>query len=431
MKIPELLVPAGTFQKMRYGLAYGADAVYAGVPRFSLRARENDFTEARLREAIDYVHGRKKKIYLTMNIYPHNRKIDAFLNTLALVAQMDMDGLIMADPGMIMLAREKYPHIPIHLSTQANTINWPAVRFWQKIGIRRVILSRELSLDEIKEIRQRVPDIELEAFIHGAICIAYSGRCLLSNYFNHRDANQGTCTNACRWEYRLYRENSGNDQPGDGGEFFIEESERPGELMPIDEDEHGTYIMNAKDLCSIPILDQMIEAGLDSFKIEGRTKSIYYLSIITRAYRQALDALRDGRPVPSRISDEVYAIANRGYITGFLERNPLHEGQNYEQSQSDNQSKTFAGVIKEWDKVKKRALIEVRGRFQVNDILELVSPQQSRSFRVTQITDEEGNTFNTAHGGGRDVWIDLPFAPPDYALLRRSLKQPVTEKTHD
>jgi len=431
MKIPELLVPAGTFQKMHYGLAYGADAVYAGVPRFSLRARENDFTEARLREAIDYVHGREKKIYLTMNIYPHNRKIDAFLNTLALVAQMNMDGLIMADPGMIMMAREKYPHIPIHLSTQANTINWPAVRFWQKIGIRRIILSRELSLDEIKEIRQRVPDIELEAFIHGAICIAYSGRCLLSNYFNHRDANQGTCTNACRWEYRLYQENTVNDPCDDGGEFFIEESERPGELMPIDEDEHGSYIMNAKDLCTISIIDQMIEAGLDSFKIEGRTKSIYYLSIITRAYRQALDALRDGRPVPPRVSEEVYNVANRGYITGFLERNPLHEGQNYEQSQSDNQSKTFAGVVKEWDEVQKRALIEVRGRFQVNEMLELVSPRQNCSFRVTQISDEDGITLNTVHGGGRDVWIDLPFTPPDYALLRRPRQQPETEKTND
>lgn len=431
MKIPELLVPAGTFQKMRYGLAYGADAIYAGVPRFSLRARENDFTESRLREAIDYVHKRGKKIYLTMNIYPHNRKIDAFLNILAAIAQMDMDGLIMADPGMIMLTREKYPHIPIHLSTQANTINWPAVRFWQKIGLRRIILSRELSLDEIREIRQKVPDIELEAFIHGAICIAYSGRCLLSNYFNHRDANQGTCTNACRWEYRLYQENTVNDPSADDGEFFIEEAERPGELMPIDEDEHGTYIMNSKDLCTISILDQMIDAGLDSLKIEGRTKSIYYLSIITRAYRKALDALNADQPVPSWIRDEVNAIANRGYTTGFLERNPLHEGQNYEQSQSDNHSKTFAGEIKKWDEVKKRALIEVRGRFQVNDLLELVSPQQTRSFRVTQITDEEGNILNAAHGGGQDVWIDLPFTPSDYALLRRPRQQSKIRKTNN
>lgn len=419
MKIPELLVPAGTYQKMRYGLAYGADAVYAGVPRFSLRARENDFTEARLREAIDYVHGQKKKIYLTMNIYPHNRKIAAFLNTLALLAQMDLDGLIMADPGMIMLTREKYPHIPIHLSTQANTINWPSVRFWQKIGLRRIILSRELSLDEMKEIRQRVPDIELEAFIHGAICIAYSGRCLLSNYFTHRDANQGTCSNACRWEYRLYQKNAAHEQSNSGDEFFIEESQRPGELMPIDEDEHGTYILNAKDLCAIQLLSQMMQVGLDSFKIEGRTKSVYYVSVITRAYRGAIDCIKQGLTVPEEIIREVNTIANRGYISGFLERNPLQEGQNYEQSQSDKQSRSFVGIIKNWDAAKTLAMVDVRGRFNKGDWLELIAPRKTVEFRVAEIFDLDEKPLESAHGGAKEVMVKIPQAVEDFSLLRR------------
>ena len=420
MKIPELLAPAGTFEKMEYAFAYGADAIYAGVPKFSLRVRENDFNEQRLAEAIKYAHKLGKKIYLTMNILPHNRKVDSFVKMLARVAEMKPDGLIMADPGMIMQAREKHPELVIHLSTQANTINWQSVKFWQNAGVKRIILSREINLDEIKEIKQHVPDIELESFVHGAICIAYSGRCLLSNYFTHRDANQGACTNACRWEYKLYSEDNSQNQ-----KYYLEESERPGSLMPIDEDEHGTYIMNAKDLCAIEILDQMAAAGIDSFKIEGRTKSIYYLSITTRAYRMAMDQLRSGKPLSQEIIDEVYTIANRGYITGFLEGNPQHRAQNYEQSHSGNQTRIFTGVIKEWDASKNLALMAVRGRLKLGDQLELVQPDKTITLKVEQLFDPAGKKIDIAHSGGKDVFINLPTVPAKYSLVRKVVSQPV------
>jgi len=381
MKYPELLVPAGTFEKMKYGFAYGADAVYAGVPRFSLRARENDFTEERLKPAVQYARNLGKKIYLTMNIFPHNRKVDSFIEMLDTVAAVKADGLIMADPGMIMIAREKYPEIDIHLSTQANTINWQTVR---------------------------VPDIELETFIHGAICIAYSGRCLLSNYFTHRDANQGACTNACRWEYNIYSEPNNLQTKKDAyrpvkGSYYIEETERPDSLMPIEEDEHGTYIMNAKDLSTIHILNDLIAAGIDSLKMEGRTKSIYYLSVITRAYREALNNLKSTGKISKKILNEVYAVANRGYVSGFLERNPKQDGQNYLQSHSDYQTRIFAGIVDSWDNSTKMATVRVRNRFELNDSLELISPRGTTPFRATLMTDLDDVEITAAPGGGKDI----------------------------
>ncbi len=430
MKKPELLVPAGTFEKMKFAFAYGADAVYAGIPRFSLRARENDFTLETIEKALHYAHQRGKRVYLTMNIFPHNNKIASFVNTLAHVAQLKPDGLIMADPGMILVAREKHPELPIHLSTQANTINWQSVRFWKQMGIKRIILSRELRLDEIEEIRQRVPDIELETFVHGAICIAYSGRCLLSNYFNHRDANQGTCTNACRWEYKLYSEPAEMEEqrdvllPARGEHYYLEESGRPGQLMPVDEDEHGTYIMNAKDLSTIHILDKIVKAGLDSLKVEGRTKSVYYVSVITRAYRRALDSVIKGEPISAELLNEVYAVANRGYVTGFLERNPLEKGQNYESGHSANQQRLFCGLIKDWDAQQGLATIAVRNRFEIGDELEMISPEKTIRFKLTHMFNEEGEQVSVAHGGGKDVRIPLPEAPSPFVLLRKVVKQP-------
>ncbi len=430
IKKPELLAPAGTFEKMQYALAYGADAVYAGLPRFSLRARENDFQEEKVAAAIDYAHAQGRKFYLTMNIYPHNRKVASFELALEKVAQLQPDGLIMADPGMIMVARERFPELNIHLSTQANTINWRTVQFWHRLGVKRIILSRELSIDEIREMRQRVPDIELEVFVHGAICIAYSGRCLLSNYFNHRDANQGTCTNACRWQYTLYSEPESYETELDRyqplkGTYFIEESDRPGELMPIDEDEHGTYIMNAKDLSTIHILNDLIEAGVDSLKIEGRTKSHYYVSVITRAYRQAIDAFVEQGGITKELAREVYAVANRGYVTGFLERNPGENGQNYEQGHSSNQSRMFAGLVDAWEEKKRLARIRVRNRFETGDALELVTPEETILFTVEKILDSEGREIPAAHGGGQDVFLPLPAAPPRFSLLRKVIQNGV------
>ena len=308
MKTPELLAPAGTLKKLRYAFAYGAHAVYAGMPRYSLRVRENDFVRLpNLAEGIDVAHALGKKFFLACNVLPHNSKVKTFIDDVAPIIELNPDALIMADPGLIMMVRERWPELPIHLSVQANTVNYAAVKFWQSLGITRIILSRELSLDEIEEIRQQCPDMELEVFVHGALCIAYSGRCLLSGYFNHRDANQGTCTNSCRWEYNVHPaqlDETGGAKPVtsttlngsaaarhiDAGQvYLLEERERPGEMMSVEEDEHGTYIMNSKDLRAVQYVERQVNIGVDSLKIEGRTKSHYYAARSAQVYRRAID----------------------------------------------------------------------------------------------------------------------------------------------
>src|SRR5574340_1391227 len=286
MHQPELLAPAGSQAMLETALAFGADAVYAGQPRYSLRVRNNSFRdEAALGIGIDTAHSRGKQFYVVSNIFPHNSKLKTYLADMAPIIALKPDALIMADPGLIDMIRETWPEMPIHLSVQANTVNYAAVRFWKKLGIRRVILSRELSLDQVAEIRQECPDMELEVFVHGALCIAYSGRCLLSGYFNHRDPHHGACTTSCRWAYDV--------QPGkvapDGDVYLIEERERPSSHMPIEEDEHGTYILNSKDLRAIEHVQRLTEIGVDSLKIEGRTKSPYYVARTCQTYRQAID----------------------------------------------------------------------------------------------------------------------------------------------
>ena len=411
----ELLAPAGSFEKLRYAFAYGADAVYAGVPRFSLRARENDFDESSIHEAVAYTRKLGKKIYLTLNIFPHNRKLASFSKTLEWMRDLQPDGMILSDPGIIFMAKKICPDIPVHLSTQANTVNWASVKFWKENGVSRIILSRELSIGEIAQIRKKVSKIELETFVHGAICIAYSGRCLLSNYFNHRDPNQGTCTNSCRWQYRLYQEDQVSQT------YYLEETERPGNLMPVDEDEHGTYIMNARDLCTIHLLDKLMDSGVNSFKIEGRTKSLYYLSVITRAYRRAIDNLISGMPLKNDIAEEVHAVSNRGYTTGFLEKDPGGSGLNYMQSRSEEGTKIFCGVVRQIDHIEKKILVSVRNRFEQGDELEIMAPENDDRFRVSEIYSQAGERLSIAHGGGQDVWIktDLPIGL--YALLRKPI----------
>ncbi len=428
MKKIELLAPAGSFEKLKYAFAYGADAIYAGVPRFSLRARENDFNDEMLSQAIEYTHALGKKIYLTLNIFPHNRKIEPFIKALALMKNLKPDAIILSDPGVILFAREICPEIPIHLSTQANTVNWASVKFWKQFGVERIILSRELSIDEIGEIRQNVPGIELEAFIHGAICVAYSGRCLLSNYFNHRDPNQGTCTNSCRWKYNILRNNApeSSNYKSFAGNYYIEENDKPGNLLPISEDEHGTYIMNAKDLCAINLLERMQSAGINSFKIEGRTKSVYYLSIITRAYRKAINDLYAGKTFDESLINEIYTVANRDYTTGFLEKNPLHNGENYKTSHSENQTHVFCGIVNE---IKKRQIrISVRNRFESGDILELITPKKTFEFKAKDICSIYGEKKEVAHGGGEDVWLTIPETIGEFAIIRKPIFQHAKEK---
>ncbi|MDY6994653.1 MAG: U32 family peptidase, partial [Pseudomonadota bacterium] len=285
MNRPQLISPAGTLKSMRYAFAYGADAVYAGQPRYSLRVRKNEFaTLESLAQGISEAHAQGKQFYLTANILAHNAKVKTFLNDIAPLIELQPDALIMADPGLIMQVRQRWPDLAIHLSVQANTMNYASVQFWQAFGIQRLILSRELSLADIAEIRQQCPQIELEVFVHGALCIAYSGRCLLSGYFNHRDANQGSCTNACRWSYKLHGTYEQDDTI-----FLLEEQLRPQEYMPIFEDEHGSYIMNSKDLRAVQHISALKAIGIDAFKIEGRTKSFYYVARTARTYRRAID----------------------------------------------------------------------------------------------------------------------------------------------
>ena len=420
----ELLAPAGDIEKLRYAFVYGADAVYAGVPRFSLRARENDFDNSTVEEAVAICRKLKKKVYLTLNIFPHNRKLDSFRESLEWMANLKPDAIIVSDPGIIYLSQKYCPSIPLHLSTQANTVNWASVKFWQEQGVCRIILSRELSIDEISEIRQRVPDIELESFVHGAICVAYSGRCLLSNYFTHRDPNQGTCTYSCRWNYKIYSEEDfadDTDYKPLKGNYYFEESKRPGQLLPVDEDENGTYIMKSKDLCTIRILNRLAAAGIDSFKIEGRSKSIYYLSIITRAYRRAIDDLNSGKPLNEDLEREMFTVANRGYITGFLEKNPRQYGENFDSGKSDNQTYKFCAQIKSIDHKKGRAVISVRNRIEVGDAVEAVHPSGTIPFNIESISTLKGKLLNVAHGGGQDVILKVPADIDEYTLIRKQL----------
>ncbi len=381
---PELLAPAGSPDKLKYALAYGADAVYAGIPKFSLRARENGFNDASLKEAISEVHQAGKKIFVTANILAPNRKVESFEKSLAYFAEAKPDAFIMSDPGMIQYSVRNFPDVPVHLSVQANAINWPTVAFWRDQGVRRIILSRELSLEEISLIHQKVPDIELESFVHGSICIAYSGRCLLSNYFNHRDANQGTCTNSCRWDYNVYKENeidaSAPAKPVEGL-HYIEETGRPGELMPVDEDEHGTYIMNSKDLRAVEFLTELREAGICSFKIEGRSKSIYYLAMVTGVYRRAIEDLMQGRKFDPSLLQEIDKTANRGFTSAFLISNSNHHTERFDSAQADGQPQVFAGRI-----LNSRAdgwiEAEIKNRIETGDTVEYIAPHR-RSFRYT------------------------------------------------
>lgn len=419
---PELLSPAGTLRNLRYALAYGADAVYAGVPRYSLRVRNNDFDRENLAIGIAEARALGRKFFVTANLMPHGAKLKTFLDDMAPVVDLRPDALIMADPGLILLVRERWPEMPIHLSVQANTVNAAAVRFWQSVGLARVILSRELSLDEIAAIRQACPDMELEVFVHGALCIAYSGRCLLSGYFNHRDANQGSCTNSCRWHYRLQPEGADAGlavrHPLAEAPYLLEQSDRPGEWMPIEEDEQGTYILNSKDLRAVEHVRRLVEIGVDSLKIEGRTKSHYYVARATQVYRRAIDDAVVGRPFDPSLMAELEGLANRGYTDGFLQRHESRELQNYRQGSSATDRQLFVAEVagqgsNGWFE------LDVKNKFAVGDELELLTPAGNHRFRLEAMRRPEGTEMAEAPGGGYRVLVPLPVAPGPYGLVTR------------
>lgn len=427
MKKPELLSPAGTIKNMRYAFAYGADAVYAGMPRYSLRVRNNDFLEHNLRDGIDEAHAQGKQFFVATNAMPHGAKLKTFLDDIKPVIEMQPDALIMADPGLIMMVRENWPEMDIHLSVQANSMNSASVRFWQSVGLTRVILSRELSLDEIEAIRQDCPDMEIEVFVHGALCIAYSGRCLLSGYFNHRDANQGTCTNACRWEYNVgdiepvpeISLNSIQRHPKADKTWFLEEKQRPGEFMPIMEDEMGTYIMNSRDLRAVEHVHRLVEIGVDCLKIEGRTKSHYYTARTTQVYRSAIEDAAAGRQFDPQLLNDLEALANRGYTDGFLQRHESQEMQNYRAGISKNMRQQFVGEITG----QQHGVLEVlaKNKFMLGDELELLSPQGNQRFQLEYIEDLNGNAIREVPGGGWEVHIKAPAGEYELGLLTRLL----------
>ena len=424
----ELLMPAGDYEKMQYAYAFGADAVYLGIPRFSLRARENGFRDfAQVAQAVSYAHGLGKKIYVTANIFPHNSKLPSFTKHIAdLLALCKPDAWIMSDPGLIMMMRETFPDETVHISVQSNTLNWASAKFWQKMGASRIIVSREISIKEIKEIHEACPDLELESFVHGAICMAYSGRCLISNYLSHRDSNQGVCTNSCRWDYKVYKKDeTQQDAPPTPlkGQYFVKESERPDELFELDEDEHGSYLMNSKDLCAIHCLNELRDAGVCSFKVEGRSKSVYYAALIARAYRMAMNDLIEGRPFNPIHMKDIFATSNRGFIEGFLYGNPGTAGQEYITSNSKYSSHRFIAVVKGYDQEKQRLKLEMRNPMKKGQVLELCLPESNEIFTVKDIFDLKGSPVSQVHGGASHCWITFPKDPGPFAILREAINE--------
>ncbi|WP_440906280.1 tRNA 5-hydroxyuridine modification protein YegQ [Catenovulum sp. SX2] len=433
----ELLLPSGSLKHLNYAFAYGADAVYAGQPRYSLRVRNNEFNLEKLQQGINIAHQNNKQFYVVNNIAPHNGKLKTFLKDVEPVVAMKPDALIMSDPGLIMLVREHFPEQVIHLSVQANAVNWATVKFWQQQGIKRVILSRELSIDEIAEIRQQCPDIEIEVFVHGALCMAYSGRCLLSGYMNKRDPNQGACTNACRWSYQAHEASEdgvGNFVPSEETEqtttdkiFLLEEKEKPGQLMPAFEDEHGTYIMNSKDLRAVEHVQKLVEIGVDSLKIEGRTKSFYYVARTAQVYRRAIDMAKSGEKFDANLFFELDKLSNRGYTEGFLRRHTHDSYQNYQTGNSVSSLQQLVGEVIELDASQRKLKIEVKNKFSQGDSLELMTPQGNVNFELKELNDKNGLPIISALGSGHQVWITLPddidLISADFSVLLRNLPE--------
>lgn len=425
LKAPELLSPAGSLASMRYAFAYGADAVYAGQPRYSLRARNNAFSKLEtIAQGIEEAHQLGKKFLLANNVAPHNSKVKTYLKDVTPIIALKPDALIMSDPGMIMLIRENFPEQEIHLSVQMNTVNYQAVKFWQQLGVKRIILSRELSLDEIEEIRQLCPDVELEVFVHGALCMAYSGRCLLSGYIKHRDPNQGACINACRNRHKVVEakeDDWGNVLPvqptlgiGETSDkvVLIENEQQPGSYAPMYEDEHGSYIMNSKDLRAIHHVERLTKMGIDCIKIEGRTKSFFYAARTAQLYRQAIDAAVNNEAFDIQLMDKLEGLAHRGYTEGFLRRHVHDEYQKYESNVSRDATQQFVGEIESFDADTGRAQIHTRNQLKIGDAIELMLPSGSHEIVIDNMQDKDGHTVELAKGSGYTVFIKFEGIEP-------------------
>ncbi len=397
IKKPELLAPAGSLAKLKIAITYGADAVYVGGEEFSLRVAAENFTPEELAEGVEFAHKRGKKVYLTANIIPHNEDICRYEEFLKKYSKAGFDAVILSDLGMFQLTREIAPDLEIHVSTQANNVNFKSAEGWYKMGAKRVILAREMSFEEIAEIREKTPDgLELEAFVHGAMCISYSGRCLLSNYMTNRDSNQGACSHPCRWKY------------------YLMEETRPGEYMPVVENERGTFIYNSKDLCMIEHIDRLIESGLDSFKIEGRVKTEYYLATVVKAYRDAIDKYfenPDGFKTDPRWLEELKKVSHRDYTTGFFFGKPDGNEQNYETS-SYIRNYELLGIADSYDPSTGLLSVVQKNRFFKGSEVEFLRPRGDFiKHKIEYMEDEEGNELEIANRPQKiaKIRIDTPI----------------------
>lgn len=403
MKKIELLAPAGNMEKLRMAVLYGADAVYLAGEKFGLRTASDNFTFEEIKEAVDFAHKRGVKVYLTMNIIPHNDDLKDAGSFVERAAATGIDAVIVSDPGMLSIIKRTAPGLGIHVSTQANITNTESVKFWHSVGASRVVLARELSLADIRQIRDNcTEDMELEAFVHGAMCISYSGRCLLSNYMVGRDANMGDCAQPCRWKYHLVEE------------------KRPGEYFPIQEDSRGTFIFNSKDLCMIRHIPELISSGVTSFKIEGRVKSSFYVATVVKAYRDAIDAYyvdNESYTIDEKWFEEISKVSNRDFTTGFFFKKPGPEDHNYKTS-SYIRNYDFVGVVKGYDNENKMVIIEQRNRFRLGDTIEVMPPKgQVFEFVVNEMYDNEGNAIEVAPHP--KMVVRIPMEPlPDDAILR-------------
>lgn len=397
----ELLSPAGNRERLEYALAYGADAVYMAGSRYSLRAFADNFEPDELKNALELVHSKGKKAYITVNIYAHNSDIDGMEDYFRFLYDIGADAVLVSDLGVLEAAKKGAPELPVHISTQANVTNYAAARFFCNAGAERIVLARELSIEEIALIHQKVPQAELEAFVHGAACISYSGRCLLSDYLTGRSANQGKCAQPCRWGYELVPQGRTDS-------------------FPIAQDERGTYILNSKDLCMIDHLGELADAGVTSFKIEGRMKTAYYTAAVTNAYRRATDRLEAGLEPDSTLKEELAKAANREFTTGFY-FGPVQNGQRYESSKC-RQSHEFSAVVLSSDG--EYLTLEQRNRFRVGDVLEVLSPEPSRcgrKFTVESIISSQGCSVQAAPNPQERVKVPCTLRLEYMDILRRKL----------
>ena len=405
VKKPELLAPAGNMEKLKMALLYGADAVYLGGKQFGLRAFGGNFSNEELKEAVEFAHNLNKKVYVTVNIFPHNSDIEMLPEYLAFLNTTGADALLVADIGLFMLAKKYAPDIELHISTQANNTNWATVDAWHNMGASRVVLARELSKDEISVIRQKC-SVELEMFVHGAMCISYSGRCLLSNYMTGRDSNRGSCAQPCRWKYSLVEE------------------KRPGQYFPIEEDEGGTFIFNSKDLCLLPYLPDVIESGVDSLKIEGRMKSVHYAASVVKAYRMAIDSYFENPEacaVKEEWLEELEKVSHRSYTTGFYYGKPTEKDQIYTSS-SYIQTSDFVGLVLDYDEATGFATVEQRNNMKLGQEIEVFQPQLPGYRQLLgEMYNDEGEASEVAPHPQQIVKIRMEAPVEPYAILRRDI----------